>query len=167
MRIFELDKLVRTKLPSIYAADGQVADVVILVGEELREALAQKLHEECQEFEKIKVDDRNARLAELADIAQVISDLEVLTPEAIESDRLERFRAKLTGLLVRLNIDFDDIAPIIDSKKAEKGGFVDRDEQGKWFGVKVLRLTLCDDDPWAEYYSLDPRFTEVIETKTT
>lgn len=73
MPTFRLAKLVRDKLPQIYAELGQQITTRQLSPAEFRDALREKLIEEATE--PFDATDDQAVLAELADIQQVLDDL--------------------------------------------------------------------------------------------
>lgn len=154
MPTIELNKLVRVKLPEIYQAEGQDPEVEIVIGQELREALVAKIHEEIAEFEELYGEGKEGRLAELADIVQALEDLETVTPEGIEEGRLDALRQRPDSLMLQAGCDYDDIVSIKTTKAEQKGRFIAQDEETRvWFGRRVVRLTLAEDDPWVTYYS--------------
>lgn len=100
LRLRQYNKLVRDGIPDIIIFNGQIPVTRVLDDNEYREALEEKLREECGE---VISSGKNGRCEELADVLEVI-------------------RA-LAGLE---NKTLDDIIYIADAKKAERGGFDNR-----------------------------------------
>lgn len=98
MPTFRLDKLVREKLPQIYAELGQQITTRRLSPSEFRDALREKLIEEASE--PFDATDDQAVLAELADIQQVLDDL-----------------------VVQYGFSREQLAAVQQKKLAKKGGF--------------------------------------------
>lgn len=93
-------KLVRDRIPEIISANGQTPVVRVLDGDDLIPALISKLREETEELANAGSDQR---LAELADIREVV--------------------AALTAALGFTETEADDAAA---DKRAERGGFTRR-----------------------------------------
>lgn len=90
MPTFELNKLVRDKLPAIYESLGQKALVKKLSKKEHSRALLQKMIEEIEELLAKKTID----IDELADIQQAFDDLLVL--HGISKEELQQAQGKKT-----------------------------------------------------------------------
>lgn len=64
------EKLVRDKMPEIYASDGYLADIEVLDADGFREATAAKLYEELAEV--VGAETRQDRVEELGDLLTVM-----------------------------------------------------------------------------------------------
>jgi predicted house-cleaning noncanonical NTP pyrophosphatase (MazG superfamily) len=98
---YVLGKLVRDRLPEMYAELGEVAELRRLKDDELWRALKQKFIEEVSELPD-STDDKEALTIELADLLRIIKDA-----------------ATLAG------VDMDEIEKADAKKIAEKGGFLE------------------------------------------
>lgn len=128
MRSFLLNKLVRDKILGEMQAMGQQVTFKKLGDAEYLRELSRKLVEEANEF---KPSDPEDALKELADVLEVVE-----------------------ALAAEFGADFDQLRAVQASRKAKRGGFVDR--------TYISRLDLADDDPWVAYYAKEPdRFKEV------
>lgn len=94
------NKLVRDKIPEIIQSDGRRAVTRVLDERSYRAALLAKLLEEANEAQEAPADDLPS---ELADVLEVI-------------------HALLTGL----DMTWDQLADLADSKRTQRGGFQDR-----------------------------------------
>ena len=98
--IYNYNKLVRDKIPSIITNNGEIPVTRILNDEEYKTELERKLYEEYQEVINSKDKDR---LEELADMIEVIKAL-----------------ASLEGK------NLQDIILIAEQKREKRGGFKDK-----------------------------------------
>ena len=120
MPSFKFNKLVRDKLPEIYAKDKQTAEYKILTAEELRQAMVNKLIEEVMELRGSYVKSKKETTEELADIQQLVDDIRseagITLDELNEKKRGKKDRAGgfREGVFVK-NIHFED-----DDKKWTK-----------------------------------------------
>ena len=89
-RIFKFDKLVRDKIPAIIQADGSVVQSQKLHGEELVEALKNKLLEEAHEVLQTK--SVNELKEELADVMEVL--LAIASAQNIDLAEIEQIRIR-------------------------------------------------------------------------
>ena len=88
--VFHLNKLVRDKLPNNMRAMGQMPKVRTLEGSEKVKAQVAKLLEEVQELDV----DSPTLAEELADVKQIVSDLEASLDKDIETLRIQKLDAK-------------------------------------------------------------------------
>lgn len=95
-------KLVRDRIPEIIEASGRTARVRVLQGDQLFNALLDKLHEESDELRTAPVDDR---VEELADILEVVH-----------------------ALAAYVGTDSATLQRVADAKRRQRGGFT----RGLW-----------------------------------
>ena len=96
------NKLVRDRIPEIIRASGKHPKYRIVAGNDLQEALLEKLREESDELRRA---DENERPEELADLLEIIR-----------------------GLAEHLGLTMSDLNQIADKKRDKRGGF----KQGIW-----------------------------------
>lgn len=92
-------KLVRDRIPEIITAAGKTPHVRAISGDDLEQALIEKLGEE---FEELRDADSDERHEELADVFEVVR-----------------------GLAHHLGITMQALTHIADGKRVERGGFDD------------------------------------------
>lgn len=94
MQKYTLGKLVRDRLPEMYAELDEVAELQRLKGDELWRALKQKFIEEASELPD-STDDKEALTGELADLLRVITDAATLA--GVTMEEIEETDAKKTA----------------------------------------------------------------------
>jgi predicted house-cleaning noncanonical NTP pyrophosphatase (MazG superfamily) len=113
MPTFMLNKLVRDKIVADQLQSGQNPVYRTLNAEEHAQALAAKIVEEAQE---IPVDNREEAVKELADVQQVLDDLQAvldITPQEIAAAQATR-HAKVGGFKDALFVE--SVSPAEDNK---------------------------------------------------
>lgn len=134
---FLLNKLVRRRLPGMYVALNEQAEVKELTGKELEDALVAKMLEEVTELQGRGVGD----IGELADVLQLLYDACIAT-----------------------GVSYDDVEQKRREKEAEKDGSVFLSDSGVPTGYYIAGLTCAEDDKWTAYYRKEPeRFPEIEE----
>lgn len=93
MPTFQYAKLVRDNIPGWHRENGHTVNGHQLVGNELRAALCQKLHEEADEVDGAA--SRQELIEEIGDVQQIINDL--LATQNITQVELEASIAKKTA----------------------------------------------------------------------
>lgn len=102
-------KLVRDRIPEIIRAAGHSPDVRVLGGDELLDALFDKLDEEAAELRAVG---DTARIEELADVLEVVR-----------------------ALADRFGIDMPTLVQLTNAKRDERGGFA----AGLWLRTPSAR----------------------------
>lgn len=85
----EYHKLVRDRIPEIIRGDGETPVTRRVSGDEYREFLVEKLHEEVREFEE------SGDVEELADVLEVVHALREF--EGLSTEELDVIRRRKTG----------------------------------------------------------------------
>ncbi len=99
--IEKINKLVRDKIPEMISANGGNAKIKFLNDDEYKNALENKLIEECNEV--ISAKDLESKKEELADVLEVIHSISNF-----------------------FGVSFEKIEKIRESKKKSRGGFESR-----------------------------------------
>lgn len=158
MITFRLNKLVRDGLLEFYDGLGETYELRVVEGDEHRELLVQKMHEEITELEAVEAHDDVVK--ELADIAQVREDLIALGNMAVTALQISIDAA--INEADEQTVAYQEKHSITDKEiMAEKQRIFDK-KGGFAGGNFVLTLTLQAGDSWIGYYRKEPeKFPEI------